>query len=574
MARPAASVRALAAARGDEPADLLLTGGRVFAAHTREWIDTELAVADGVIVGWGLREARQTLDVGGAALTPAFVDSHMHLESTKLWVDEFVRAVLPHGTTAVAADPHEIANVFGVPGVAALAEAAVRLPFSFGICASSCVPASPFESPGAHVGVPELEELLDDVGAMAVAEVMNYPAVIAGDPEFRAKIAAAQGRRVDGHAPGLRGLQLDAYLAAGVESDHESTELDEVEEKRRKGMWVFVRQGSASKNLNTLIPTVLRHGVDRVALCTDDREPDTILERGHINDCVRLAVAAGVPEVDALVLGSTNGAEYHRFHHLGSLSPGYQADILAFAELASWEPARVWHAGELVAVDGRVVEGAVPSTPPPAWMQQSVHLAHQPDPRELTLDPPAGGRAKVIGVEPGSLSTRELILDVTDSGVDVARIAVLERHHATGRIGLGYTSGFGLRRGAIASTVAHDAHNCMVVGALDPGGPADMAVAAARLAEIGGGQVAVLDGRVLDEVRLEIGGLMSNRPAEVMAGALRRLVGIAREQLGVTLEAPFMQLSFLGLSVIPELRITDRGLVDVTTFALTDVAVD
>ncbi|MGH9025427.1 MAG: adenine deaminase C-terminal domain-containing protein, partial [Acidimicrobiia bacterium] len=470
------------------------------------------------------------------------------------------------------ADPHEIANVFGVRGVAALAEAAARLPFTFGVCASSCVPASPFESPGAEVGVPELEELLDDVGAVAVAEVMNYPAVIAGDPEFRAKIAAAHGRRVDGHTPGLRGAQLDAYLAAGVESDHESTELDEIEEKRRKGMWVFVRQGSAGKNLIALIPTVLRHGVERVALCTDDREPDTLLELGHVNDCVRLAVAAGVLEADALVLATANAAEYHRFTNLGSLGPGYQADILCFDDLRSWEPARVWRAGELVAVDGRVVDGAVPATPPPDWMRQSVHLAHHPTAVELTLDP-VPNRAKVIGVEPGSLSTRELILDVTDPGVDVARIAVLERHHATGRVGLGYTSGFGLRRGAIASTVAHDAHNCMVVGAIGPHGPADMAVAAARLAELGGGQVAVLNGRVLDDVRLEIGGLMSNRTVDEMARALARLVEVAREELGVTLEAPFMQLSFLGLSVIPELRITDKGLVDVMTFELTDVAV-
>jgi adenine deaminase len=574
MARPSASVRALAVARGDEPADLLLTGGRVFVPHTREWVDTDLAVADGVVAGWGRREARDVVDVGGAALTPAFIDAHMHLESTKLWVDEFVRAVLPHGTTAVAADPHEIANVFGVPGVAALAEAAVRLPFTFGICASSCVPASPFESPGAFVGVPELEELLDDVGAMAVAEVMNYPAVIAGDPEFRAKIAAAGHRRVDGHAPGLAGAQLDAYLAAGVESDHESTELGELEEKRRKGMWVFIRQGSASKNLVELIPTVLRHGADRVALCTDDREPDTLLGLGHMNDCVRLAVAAGVAETDALVLATVNAAEYHNFHHLGSLGPGYQADILGFDELGTWEPARVWHAGELVAADGRIVDGAVTATPPPDWMLQSVNLGRRPTAEELTLTPPPGGRAKVIGVVPGSLSTRELALDVTDPGVDVARIAVLERHHATGRVGLGYTSGFGLRRGAIASTVAHDAHNCMVVGAIGPEGPADMAAAAARLAEIGGGQVAVLDGEVLDEVRLEIGGLMSDRPVIEMAGALTGLVRVARERLGVALEAPFMQLSFLGLSVIPELRITDKGLVDVTAFELTDVVAD
>ncbi|HLH46710.1 MAG TPA: amidohydrolase family protein, partial [Acidimicrobiales bacterium] len=248
MTRPAVSERALAAARGDEPADLLFAGGRVLSPATREWVRTDLAVADGVVVGWGPREAREVVDVDGAALTPGLIDAHMHLESTKLWVDEFVRAVLPAGTTAVAADPHEIANVFGLPGVQALADAAGALPFTFGICASSCVPASPFESPGAEVGPEDVAGLLA-AGAIGVAEVMNFPGVIAGDPELRAKIAAAGRRRVDGHAPGLSGPLLDAYLAAGVESDHECTRLEEAEEKRRKGMWVFIRQGSASQNL-------------------------------------------------------------------------------------------------------------------------------------------------------------------------------------------------------------------------------------------------------------------------------------------------------------------------------------
>jgi len=279
--------RILAVARGDEPADLLIRGGRVFAPDTREWIQTDLAIVDGVIAGWGRRDASEVVDVGNASLTPAFIDPHMHLESTKLWIDEFVRTVLPLGTTAVAADPHEIANVFGVPGVVALAEAASRLPFTFGICASSCVPASPFESPAAELGHAELAELLDEHGAIGIAEVMNFPGVINGDPEMLAKIATAGSRRVDGHAPGVVGNQLDAYLAAGVESDHECTDIDEATEKRRKGMWIFVREGSASRNLAELIPMVLGHGTSRVALCTDDREPHTLVDEGHMNDCVR-----------------------------------------------------------------------------------------------------------------------------------------------------------------------------------------------------------------------------------------------------------------------------------------------
>src|SRR5580704_1690186 len=562
--------RILAVARGDEPADLLLRGGRVFSPGTREWLREDLAIADGVIAGWGPREAREVVDVAGAALTAGFIDAHMHLESTSLWVDEFVRAVLPHGTTAVAADPHELANVFGVRGVAALARAAAGLPFTFGVCASSCVPASPFESPGAEVHAAEVRELLDEHGAIGVAEVMNFPGVVAGDAELLDKIAAAGDRRVDGHAPGLSGPALDAYLAAGVESDHECTTLSEAEEKRRKGMWILVRQGSASKNLADLIPTVLRHGTERIALCSDDREPDTILADGHVNDCVRLAVACGVPVEAALVLATANPAQYHNFHQLGWLAPGYQADVLCFDSLDRLEPASVYQAGRLVAAGGQVVPGAVPDAPAPEWMRDSVHFAELPPGGAFVLEPPAGGRARVIGIAPDTLTTRHLLLDVTDPAAGIARIAVAERHLRTGRIGLGYVQGFGLQRGAIASTVAHDAHNCMVVGELGPGGPAEMAVAVARLAELGGGQVAVLDGRVIAEVPLPIGGLMSDRPAAVAAG-VEHLEHIAAAQLGVSIGTPFMHLSFLGLSVIPELRITDRGLVDVDKFALTSV---
>jgi adenine deaminase len=559
----------LAVARGDEPADLLLTGGLVFSPGTREWLREDLAICDGVIAGWGRREAREVVDVDGAALTPGFIDAHMHLESTKLWVDEFVRAVLPRGTTAVAADPHELANVFGVRGVAALAAAAAGLPFTFGICASSCVPASPFESPGAQVHAADVRELLIEHGAIGVAEVMNFPGVVAGDADLLAKIAAAGERRVDGHAPGLSGAALDAYLAAGVESDHECTMLEEAEEKRRKGMWIFIRQGSASRNLADLIPTVLRHGTERITLCSDDREPDTILADGHVNDCVRLAVACGVRVEDALVLATSNPAQYHNFHHLGWLAPGYQADVLCFDSLDQIEPALVYQAGRLVAAHGLAVPGAVPDSPAPAWMTGSVHFDRVPTAADFALTPPAGGQARVIGISQDTLTTRHLVMDVTDPAAGVATIAVAERHLRTGRIGLGYVQGFGLSRGAIASTVAHDAHNCMVVGTQGPDGAAEMAVAVARLAEIGGGQVAVLGGRVIAEVPLPIAGLMSDQPAAAVASAVEHLERIAAAELSVTIGAPFMHLSFLGLSVIPELRITDLGLVDVDKFALT-----
>jgi adenine deaminase len=563
----------LAVARGELPADLLLRGGRVFSAATREWVQTDLALADGVIAGWGERDALATVDVDGAALTPGFIDAHMHLESTKLWIDQFVAAVLPHGTTAVAADPHELANVLGMPGIVALAQAAAPMPFTFGIYASSCVPASPFESSGATLDHHDIQRLLDEHGARGVAEVMNFPGVIAGDPEMLARIrTAGEGRtgtayRVDGHSPGVHGRRLDAYLAAGVESDHECTRLEEAEERRRKGMWVFLREGSASQNLVELAPTVIRHGPDLAAFCTDDREPSTLLGAGHINDCVRLAVAHGINEFDAILLASTNPARYHGFTALGNLGPGYQADILVFDQLESWEPSFVYQRGRLTARDGVIVPGAVPTAPPPSLLYDTVRIGALPSPEQLAIELPGGTRARAVGVESHSLTTRRREVTIGE-GEEFNFAAVVERHHQTGRIGRGLAVGFGLRRGAIASTVAHDAHNVVVVGASG----ADMATAVKRIAELGGGQVAVLDGQVLGEVPLQLAGLMSDQPAATVADQILTLNQAIAERLGVTVEEPFMQLSFIALSVIPELRLTDGGLVDVDLFDYVPVA--
>ncbi len=569
MARPQATPHALAVARGEAPADILLRGGRVFASATREWVDTDLAIADGIIAGWGPREAKEVIDVSGAALTPGFIDAHMHLESTKLWLDEFISAVLPHGTTAVAADPHEMANVLGVPAIQALAAAAEGVPFSFGIYASSCVPASPFESSGATLDHTDIAALLEDragAGLSGVAEVMNYPGVIGGDPEMLARIRAGGSGprfRVDGHAPGVRGRQLDAYLAAGVESDHECTTLEEAEEKRRKGMWIFLREGSASQNLVALAPMILAHGSDLAAFCTDDREPSTLLGPGHINDCARLAVAHGISEIDAILLASTHPAAYHGFTSLGSLGPGYQADILVFDTLASWEPNYVFQAGRLVARDGRLVPGAVSASPAPKLFYDTMNVGALPGPADLTLELAVGTRARAVGVESHSLTTRRREVTIGDPDADVSFAAVIERHGATGQIGRGLATGFTLKRGAIASTVAHDAHNIVVIGA--NGG--DMARAVEELVSFGGGQVAVLDGRVIGAVPLPLAGLMSDQPARVVAAQIGELNQAIHEQLGVTVDEPFMQLSFIALSVIPELRLTDGGLFDVDAFA-------
>ncbi|MHB8189477.1 MAG: adenine deaminase [Ferrimicrobium sp.] len=560
----------LAAARGDRPAELLIRNATLFVPSTKEWILTDLAISDGIVVGWGPRDAQIEIDLDGAAVTAGFIDAHMHIESTKLWMPNFVAAALPRGTVAVATDPHEMANVAGLPGVRAMIAATIGLPFTFGFSASSCVPASPLESPGAHFGIEEMKVILADPLGIGVAEVMNYPAVVRGDTEILAKIAAAGTGRVDGHAPGLRGRVLDAYLCAGVESDHEMTTIEELNEKRRKGMWAFLRQGSASQNIAALASSIVAYGTARTALCSDDREPDLLEDAGHMNDCIRVAVAHGIRLEDALVMATMNAADFHGFSLLGSLSPGMQADLCVFDSLESLEPREVYHRGTLVARDGQLLD-LLPSAPVPEFLRNTVHLKTHLRPDQFELPVREGEQVRVIAVTEHSLWTGKLERTYRTDDRTIAQLSVVERHVSSGRFAHGLVEGFGIAQGAIASTVAHDAHNAMVLGANSPSGRRDMAIALERVVAIGGGQVVCLDGSILAEVPLPIAGLMSDEPLEVVARQVRAAQQAAHTHLGITIEAPFMTLSFLGLSVIPELKLTDLGLVDVSRFELVDL---
>ncbi len=570
MAKERGQRAEIEAARGDAPCDLLLKGGLVFSSTTKEFVRTDLAILGTKIVGWGERESKLTIDVTDRYLVPGFIDAHMHLESTKLWIDEFVKTVLPLGTVAVAADPHELANVMGVMGVKELAKASAGLPFFFGICASPCVPASKFESPAFSLGRSDLEAILELGPSIGVAEMMNYPGVISADPEVLDKIATAGDKRVDGHAPGVVGADLDAYLVAGVESDHECFSYREAHEKRQKGMWVFIREGSASKNLKELIRTAIENGTDRLAFCSDDREPDLLLESGHINDILRLAVASGLKAEDALVMATSNPAEYHGMDHLGSLGPGYQADIVVLTDLIEFNAEKVFQKGRLVAEDGKILPGIIDHATPASWLFNSIHLERLPNVEDFEVPVELKSYAKAISVADNSLITRSKRVRWDPTDRNLCRLSVIERHKNTGRIAVGIVDNFGVYKGAIASTVAHDAHNIMVIGGNDRQSALDMVACVKRLTELGGGQVAYLDGVLLAEVPLPIAGLMSDRSADVVAKMLKA-ANSAAKSLGSSLESPFMQLSFLGLSVIPELKLTDKGLVDVNAFSLTSL---
>jgi adenine deaminase len=559
--------RRLAVARGDEPADLVLRGGRVLSVFTREWLECDVAICGDFVAGLGSYEGAEVLELDGAYVTPGLIDAHLHLETSKLVPSEFARLVLPLGTTAVVADPHEIANVLGTDGVHWLVDVCDDLPLDVYFTASSCVPASSFESPRRPFNPGDLESVLRRRRVIGLAEMMNFPGVIAGAPHELEKLAVEGADRVDGHAPGVLGRDLQAYAAAGIRSDHEAFTAEEGRERLRAGLWLLIREASAARNLRALVPLVAEFGPGRMAFCTDDREPEHIAQDGHINAIVRDAVALGVAPADALTMGSHHAALWHGLEHLGAVAPGYQADLLVFPDLERFLPEVVLKRGRRVVV--------IPQTPVPEWVRQSVRL--QPVAAEGLRIPWTGGPARVIGLVPGQIVTDALVEepDTVDGEVvasaerDLAKIAVIERHLGTGRIGLGLVRGFGLRSGALASTFAHDAHNLVVVGMSDE----DMLTAVARVAELGGGLVVVDGGAVMAELPLPIAGLMSDLSlTEVIAASEATVAAV--HALGSEVESPFQSLAFLALSVIPSLKLTDRGLVDVDRFELVPLAAD
>lgn len=558
----------LPVARGDEPADVVLAGARVVNVFSGEIIEADVAIAGERIAGVGeYRRGRNVVPLNGAFVGPGFIDAHLHIESTMLTPPEFARAVLPHGTTAVVADPHEIANVHGLAGIRYMLDASRDLPLSVYVMLPSCVPATHLETGGATLSAADLSPLMDEPRVLGLAEMMNFPGAIRGDAGVLDKLRLGLRKRIDGHAPGVSGRALAAYVACGVGTDHECTTAAEACEKLRQGMTILIREGSAAQNLDALLPLVTPRNAHRFCFCTDDRHPHDLVEEGHIDHVVRRAIARGLEPILAIQMATLHPAQVYGLSEHGAIAPGRFADIVVFDDLRNPRPRQVYSRGRLAAENGRCVAPVGGGVAAPATQ---VRLPADLSERAFAVAAPPETRAlRVIGLTDGQITTRALteppcVRDerlVADVARDLLKLAVIERHHGTGNIGLGFVRGFGLKAGALAGTVAHDSHNLLVVGTSD----ADMLAAARAVADARGGQAAVRDGRTLALLPLPIGGLMSDRPLEEVARLQMALCEAARS-LGCGLRDPFMLLSFLALPVIPELKLTDRGLVDVGRF--------
>jgi adenine deaminase len=553
-------------ASGDGMVDLLIKNGRVVDVFSSQIEKKDVAIFGGVIVGFGDYQAREIIDVKGDFLCPGLIDGHVHIESSMVTIPEFARAVLPNGTTTVVTDPHEIANVLGREGIRFMAESARGLPLNVFIMLPSCVPATHMETSGATLRAIDLKSLFKEPWVIGLAEMMNFPGVIFRNPEVLKKIEMAKGKRIDGHAPMLSGKGLYAYLTAGIRSDHECTTLKEAKEKLKNGMWIMIREGTTARNLRSLLPLVQPKNARRFLFVTDDRHPKELLEEGHIDSMVRQAIRWGIDPILAIQMATLNTAEYFRLDDLGAIAPSYRADIVSFDHLGRFQIKKVFKDGVLVADNGKMLSSSIRKRKSPK-VKGSVRIKPLKNNSFLLhSDQPL---AKVIQLIPDQIITKKGVKKILlKEGVahpnikeDILKIVVVERHKATGNIGIGFVQGFGLKKGAIGSSVAHDSHNLVIVGTNDQ----DILKAAEVIQAMSGGLVAVLDGRVLASLPLPIAGLMSEASVAQVNLQLEALHHAAKN-LGCKIPDPFMTLSFLSLPVIPELKITDKGLVDVNQF--------
>ena len=561
-------------ARGLEKADLLIKNATIVNVLSEEIHKGDIAICDGVIAGIGENySGEKEIDINGAYVTPSFIDGHVHLESTMMLPKEFAKTVLPAGTTTVIIDPHEISNVLGLHGISFMHEAVKDLPMNVYTMLPSCVPATPFETSGFDLNSYDLSLLIDKPWVLGIAEMMNFPGVLNHDKNVMAKLelAKSRGKRIDGHAPYLSGKDLCGYIASGVKSDHECTTPEEAIEKLRLGVYVMIREGTAAKDLDALIPVLKTSNTRKCIFVTDDRHPADLKE--HINGMVRRAVEAGVDPIKAVQVASLNTAEYFGLKDLGAIAPGYKADLLVLPDLKSFKPDIVLKDGQVVAQDGKLAV-EIPENDAIAT-RNSVNV------RWITMDDfkiPTEGeglkQVRALEVIPHQLITKSVMSDVkvvdgnavSNVDTDTLKICVIERHRATGNIGKGFVKGFNLKCGAIASTVAHDSHNMIVIGTND----FDMYTAAVALIKCQGGKVVVKDGEIISQLPLPIAGLMSDKEFDFVVEKCDEL-NKAAHSIGCKLEDPFMTMGFLSLPVIPELKITDKGVFDTNKFDFVDI---
>ena len=564
----------LDAARGDSPCDMVIKNAKIIDVFSSEIIESSVGITDGTIVGIGEYEGEKNIDAKGAFLVPGFVEGHIHVESTLLTIPEFAKAVLPHGTTTAIIDPHEIANVYGLSGIKYMLDSAATCPLDIFVMLPSCVPASPFESSGEVLMADDLAKLIDNPHVAGIGELMNYPALCNGDPEFlkRADLAEKHKKIADGHSPGLTGKMLNAYILAGAQTDHECTTAQEAKEKLKLGMHVHIREGSTEHNLLELIKIVTPENSRFFSFVSDDKHPDDLLEQGHLDHSVRLAIRNGIPPLTAIQMATINTARCYRLNHIGAIAPGYQADFFLTDNLEECLPKTVYKKGVLVAENDKCIVDTGTTPPLPGKSMEVANLAEDSFTVKIESE-----KVHVIGIIEHQIITENLIEKtpqkngrlISDTQKDLLKIAVIERHHATGRIGVGLVKGIGLKSGAIASTFAHDAHNIIVAGVSDK----EMLAAVNELINIGGGYAAVENEKVIAKQSLPIGGLMCELPVEKAAAQLKT-VAQAAKSLGSPLDNPFMTLSFLALTPIPALRITDGGLFDAAKFEMISLGVD
>jgi adenine deaminase len=558
----------IAVAKGEAPADLILTNARVVNTFNGAVEKAGVAIYNGLIAGVGeYRQAKEIIDLDAKYLAPGLINGHTHLESSMLDVGQYARAVIPCGTSAIVTDLHEIANVCGIKGIKYVLESARSLPFDLFLMAPSCVPSTRLETSGAKITPADIKKILRYHNCIGLGEVMDYPGVLAGHTAVLKKITAVQSGIIDGHAPGVKGADLNAYIAAGIHSDHESVALAEAEEKLRRGMYVMIREGSTERNLEALLPLVTDKTYQRCFFVVDDRHAEDILHNGDIDAVVRRAIKLGLDPVRAVQMATINTAVYFRLDRLGAIAPGYFANLIVLDSLADFKVNSVFYRGRMVSRERKPLFSL--SQPVGTRMTHTVNI--KPFTVEALKLRVKGETHPVIEVIPGQIITRKRSFKVNvvdgfvlpDVARDILKAIVVERHKSTGHIGRGLVTGFGLKRGALASSIAHDAHNIVAVGVDDN----DIYTAVKELERLQGGLVAVADGKVLASLALPVAGLLSPQPVESVVVGLERLEQAAHE-LGTTLPSSFATLSFLALPVIPALRLTDLGLVDVNEFKL------